>query len=111
MNDSPDQLAEFQRVRIQAQQIRASAMRTRIMTAQTFCWIAECELRRNPDLAGETLFKVRRTINEIDRHIAEPNHVSTESASELTELVSALKARADSIERWLNLDSYRGNCA
>jgi hypothetical protein len=84
---SSDPIADFKRLRVHAQQIRATAIRSRIMTSQTFCAIAEDEARWSPDGARETLSKVRRSIDEIERHIAEPDHISRESANELTELL------------------------
>lgn len=47
------------------------------------------------------LAKIRVAIDEIDYHISETNQISHESADELIELLSTLKARADRIERSL----------
>ena len=96
-----DPIAEFQRVRIEAQQIRADSIRSRIMAARTFCAIAESEARRIPERARQTLAKIRRSIDEIEGHILEPNHISPTSAGELRDLLSELRARADSVERSL----------
>ena len=94
--------AEFKRVSSEARQLRADAIRSRIIVSQTLCAIAKSEAHRTPVHARNILSKVRHSIDEIERHIAEPNHISPQSANELTVLLSALKVRADSLSLSLN---------
>ena len=100
---SRDPIAEFKRVSSEARQLRADAIRSRIIVSQTLCAIAKSEAHRTPVHARNILSKVRHSIDEIERHIAEPNHISPQSANELTVLLSALKARADSLSLSLSL--------
>lgn len=93
-----DPKAEFERLRHQSERVRADAIRSRIMVTHAFCAIAEAEINRDPDRAKDALSKVRRSIDELQRHISDPNHVSSTAAEELTEQLSALKARASLIE-------------
>ena len=93
-----DHKAEFERLCQQSQRVRADAIRSRIMVAHAFCAIAETELRRNPDRAEDALSKARRSVDELQRHISEPNHVSSAAAQELAEELSELKLRVTLIE-------------
>ena len=97
MAEPIDPVAEFKRVRIQAQKIRADAIRSRIQTAQLFCALAESQTSATTDHARTILSKVIRSIAEIEHHITEPDHVSRASADELKKLLSELKTRVDRI--------------
>jgi transcription initiation factor TFIIIB Brf1 subunit/transcription initiation factor TFIIB len=90
---------ESQRRRLQSQTVRAEAMRTRIMAAHTFCGVAERQARwESVDAARRTLSTAWHTVEEIERHIREPNHIDEKAAATLRELLVQLEERARRIE-------------
>ncbi|HEY1212095.1 MAG TPA: hypothetical protein VGE93_00550 [Bryobacteraceae bacterium] len=83
----------------EAKKVRADALRTRIMATTTFCEVAERQAKwESVEAARQTLEKAWERIEESDRHIQEPNHVTPESATMLRSLLRKLEKRAAQIE-------------
>jgi hypothetical protein len=90
---------ESHRLREESQRVRGEALRTRIMAAHTFCEVAERQARwESIDAAHLTLSKAWHSIEELERHIREPNHVSEEVRTELVGLLWKLEQRASKLE-------------
>jgi hypothetical protein len=90
-------------LRAESQKVRADAIRTRILATATFCGIAERQARwESAEAARQTLAKAWHRIEELDRHIREPNHVTQESAAVLQGLLWNLEERASQIEATLD---------
>lgn len=87
--------SEHARLRAESQRIRAEAIRVRISAVHAFCSVVESEARwESPARAQESMGKVWRAVAELKRHVADPKHVSHESAGELLALLAGLEDRA-----------------
>ena len=99
MDLGTDARVEFHRLRFESQRVRAEAIRSRIQVTDAFCAMAEADLGQSPDHTRKTLSQIRHSIDELQRHIAEPDHILPAVAAELTELLSELKQRAKLIRK------------
>ena len=98
VRQSSDPRAEFQRLRRESQRLRAESVRTRIETALSFCAIAEHDPRPDCARTQSLLSHIRHSIEELQWHITEPDHLSEEAARDLGQRLIELKRRADRLE-------------
>lgn len=97
-------IKESHRLRSESQRVRADALRTRLMAVDTFCSIAERQAKwESAAAARETLSKAWHTIEEIDRHIEEPHHVTTRAAAMLRDMLRKVTERSSKIEAELDI--------
>lgn len=91
----PSDIVEVtKRLRAQAAALRADAIREQLSFALTLCALAENDALSGWE--GEILSKVHHTIEDVGRHLNEPNHVPPEAMDDLRQMLAQLEARA----RW-----------
>lgn len=92
ITDPSDVIEVGQRLRAQAAVLRASAIREQLSFALTLCSLAENDALSAKE--GEILARIHHTIEDVRRHLNEPNHVPPDAVDALRQMLSKLEARA-----------------
>jgi len=88
-------IAECEHLRSEAQEMRVSAIRTRIAAAITFCDVAESQARWYPPAhARASLERIWHSIGELQQHIDDPRHVAPNIATNLRQNLESVRTRA-----------------
>jgi hypothetical protein len=83
--------------------IRAESIRTQIKSVDTFCGLAESELRQQAHgEAGMIQSKIREAMARIAHHLDEPGHVSSDAVAELRSMFATVETRVQRIEAALS---------
>lgn len=84
----------------QADSLRVSSVRIRIMALDAFCAVVHSELKLNRlSQAKRSMKRIRHAVEEIEHHLQEPRDVPESAVTELQALLQKAKPRIEMLER------------
>ena len=95
-----------ERLRVEAHKTRAASLLFRLEAAQTYCSAVELEVHcRRAARAQEYLLKVRKTLDEVEHRLNDPDFVSLTQIDHLHEKLDELRGRVNLLEAQLLAES------
>jgi hypothetical protein len=89
--------------------VRADSVRQRLDMIETFCSLAETDLRWGPLVRVElVLEKIHYSVGKLERHLDEPDYVPSDQVPLLRNQLNHVVRRVSSVERSLRLKKDEG---